>query len=133
MARDDLQTPERYGGEPLYGNFPKDYEQTDRPFTVTVAGPERHSGGSPTTYVVEACSTEKAWARTLGWLMETYESPDCLVIEDASYEGLPAGTGRDRLRRVAARVHAAAQPRQPRRHGHRAGRPLRQGHPRPRR
>ncbi|MFE6551701.1 hypothetical protein ACFVHS_25325 [Streptomyces sp. NPDC057746] len=91
MFRDDVWTPERYGGEPLYGNLPNDYEQTARPFTVTVAGPERHGGGSPTRYVVEAFSAEKAWARALAWVMENGQSPDCLVIEDASHEGLPGG------------------------------------------
>lgn len=37
MSKTDIQTPERFGGEPLYGNFPLDYRQRDRPFTVTIA------------------------------------------------------------------------------------------------
>ncbi|MEU1853929.1 hypothetical protein ABZ499_32900 [Streptomyces sp. NPDC019990] len=90
-----LETPERYGGEPLYGNLPDDYRQTERPFTVTVIGPERHDytgrGGGATRYVVDACSTEKAWAAALAWHMAVEETPDCMVVADESYEGLPQG------------------------------------------
>jgi hypothetical protein len=87
-----LETPERYGGEPLYGNLPADYRQNERAFTVTVIGPERHDGsGGPARYVVEACSTEKAWAAALAWHIATEETPDCMVVADESYEGMPQG------------------------------------------
>ncbi|MFC9604584.1 hypothetical protein ACFTTN_14135 [Streptomyces niveus] len=84
-------TPERYGGEPLYAGLARDYSQTERPFTVTVAGPERYDGGSPTTYVLDACSTEKAWAQALAWHMAAEETPDCFVLEDGSFDGMPSG------------------------------------------
>jgi hypothetical protein len=90
-----LETPERYGGEPLYGNLPADYRQNDRPFTVTVIGPERHDctghSGGPTRYVLDACSTEKAWAAALAFHIASEETPDCMVVADESYEGLPRG------------------------------------------
>lgn len=84
-------TPERYGGEPLYTGLADDCSQRVRPFTVTVTGPERYDGGRPTTYVVDACSTEKAWAQVLAWHMTAEETPDCFVLEDGSFEGLPGG------------------------------------------
>ncbi|GGQ49855.1 hypothetical protein GCM10010250_21790 [Streptomyces althioticus] len=90
-----LETPERYGGEPLYGNLPADYRQNERPYTVTVRGPERHGctgpSGGPARYVLDACSTEKAWAAALAWHMAAEETPDCYVVADESYEGLPQG------------------------------------------
>jgi hypothetical protein len=95
MPRKYLETPERYGGEPLYGNLPADYRQNERPFTVTVIGPERHDctgrSGSATRYVLDACSTEKAWAAALAWHIASEETPDCMVVADESYEGLPQG------------------------------------------
>ncbi|MFF4179678.1 hypothetical protein [Streptomyces sp. NPDC001750] len=87
MNATDIQTPERFGGEPLYGNLPLDYRQQERPFTVTIADGER-----PSTYVVDARSTEKAWAKALAWHMEAEESIDCYVLADESFEGLPDGT-----------------------------------------
>ncbi|MGJ3558933.1 hypothetical protein ACR6C2_08110 [Streptomyces sp. INA 01156] len=93
MIRKHLETPERYGGEPLYGNLLADYSQRERPFTVTVIGPERHDctgrSGSATRYVLDACSTEKAWAAALAWHIGAEETPDCMVVADESYEGLP--------------------------------------------
>ncbi|WP_019061736.1 hypothetical protein [Streptomyces prunicolor] len=91
MSQHDIQTPERFGGEPVYGNLPLDYRQTVRPFTVTVAGPERYDGTRPTTYVVDECSTEKAWVKALAWHMVADETIDCYVIADESHEGLPDG------------------------------------------
>ncbi|WP_405893772.1 hypothetical protein OG272_15975 [Streptomyces sp. NBC_00104] len=91
METNDIQTPERYGGEPLYGNLPADYSQRERPFTVTVADPGRYSTGRPTRYVVTACSTEKAWALALAWHIVAEETPDCMVLADESHEGLPDG------------------------------------------
>ncbi|MGY3199762.1 hypothetical protein [Streptomyces sp. TE5632] len=95
MIRKHLETPERYGGEPLYGNLPADYSQRERPFTVTVIGPERHDctgrSGSATRYVLDACSTEKAWAAALAWHIAAEETPDCMVVADESYEGMPRG------------------------------------------
>lgn len=84
-------TPERYGGEPLYAGLAHNYSQRERPFTITVAGPERYDGGPPTIYVVDACSTESAWSKALAWHMTAEETPDCLVLEDGSFEGIPAG------------------------------------------
>ncbi|MER7740000.1 hypothetical protein ABTX34_17070 [Streptomyces sp. NPDC096538] len=90
-----LETPERYGGEPLYGNLPADYRQDERPFTVAVRGPERHGhtgpSGGAARYVLDACSTEKAWAAALAWHMAAEETPDCYVVADESHEGLPEG------------------------------------------
>ncbi|MFD0209142.1 hypothetical protein ACFVH9_08390 [Streptomyces hirsutus] len=98
MIRKHLETPERYGGEPLYGNLPADYGQNERPFTVTVIGPERHDAsgksGSATRYVLDACSTEKAWAAALAWHIAAEEAPDCMVVADESYEGLPQDSHR---------------------------------------
>ncbi|MYR63880.1 hypothetical protein GTY54_49335 [Streptomyces sp. SID625] len=98
MTRKHLETPERYGGEPLYGNLPDDYRQNDRLFTVTVIGPERHDctghSGGPTRYVLNACSTTQAWAAALALHMEVVETPDCMVVADESYEGLPQGEHR---------------------------------------
>ncbi|MET8609768.1 hypothetical protein [Streptomyces misionensis] len=98
MPRKYLETPERYGGEPLYGNLPDDYRQNERPFTVTVIGPERHDctgrSGGPIRYVLDACSTEKAWAAALSFHMAAEETPDCMVVADESYEGLPQGEHR---------------------------------------
>ncbi|MFI2434687.1 hypothetical protein [Streptomyces sp. NPDC018693] len=92
MSRKNLETPERYGGEPLYGNLPADYRQNERPFTVTVIGPERHDcTGSVTRYILDACSTEKAWAAALAWHIASEETPDCMVVAGESYEGLPQG------------------------------------------
>ncbi|MEU0627736.1 hypothetical protein [Streptomyces sp. NPDC005989] len=92
MSMMDIQTPERFGGEPLYGNFPLDYRQRERPFTVTIAGVGRYDSEKPSTYVVDACSTEKAWAKALAWHMLADESIDCYVLDDESFEGLPDGT-----------------------------------------
>jgi hypothetical protein len=91
MSQHDIQTPERFGGEPLYGSLPLDYRQTVRPFTVTIAGPERYEGSRPTTYVVDECSTEKAWAKALAWHMTADETIDCYVLADESHEGVPDG------------------------------------------
>ncbi|WP_406178054.1 hypothetical protein [Streptomyces canus] len=89
MSNKDIQTPERFGGEPLYGNLPNDYSQRVRPFTVVVAGAGRYEGERPTAYVVAECSTEKAWAKALAWHMGAEESVDCYVLADESFEGLP--------------------------------------------
>lgn len=91
MDQKDIQTPERFGGEPLYGPFPDDYSHRERPFTVIIAGPERHDGHKPTKYVVEACSTQIAWAKALAWHMEAEETVDAYVLAAESHEGIPAG------------------------------------------
>ncbi|MFJ7489714.1 hypothetical protein ACIQZB_00385 [Streptomyces sp. NPDC097727] len=91
MNTTDIQTPERFGGEPLYGNLPLDYRQRERPFTVTIADVGRYDSERPSTYVVDACSTEKAWVKALAWHMEAEESIDCYVLADESFEGLPDG------------------------------------------
>ncbi|MDX3069595.1 hypothetical protein PV518_47040 [Streptomyces sp. ND04-05B] len=91
MNEQDIETPQRYGGEPLYGSFPDDYSHSDRTFTVTIAGPERHDGEKPTKYVLEARSTQTAWARALAWHMEAEETVDCFVLADESHKGAPAG------------------------------------------
>ncbi|MGW1659107.1 hypothetical protein [Streptomyces atratus] len=91
MSKMDIQTPERFGGEPLYGNFPLDYRQRERPFTVTIADAGRYHSERPSKYVVDACSTEKAWAKALAWHMEAEENIDCYVLDEESFEGLPDG------------------------------------------
>jgi hypothetical protein len=79
--------------EPMY-RLPYDYRQMPRPFTVTIAGPERHDGESPKTFVVEGYSTEKAWAKALAWYMLDCETVDAHVIAAESFEGIPAaGSG----------------------------------------
>lgn len=91
MSTKDIETPERFGGEPLYGSFPDDYRHRERPFTVTIAGPERHDGHRPTVYVVNAHSTQTAWAKALAWHMDTEETVNCYVLADDSREGVPGG------------------------------------------
>ncbi|MFE0765398.1 DUF6884 domain-containing protein [Streptomyces smyrnaeus] len=73
---------------PLY-HVPDDYSQRERPFTVTVAGTERHDGEKPYTYVVSECSTEKAWAKVLAWFMVDQETVDAHVVAGESFEGEP--------------------------------------------
>ncbi|MGW4731797.1 hypothetical protein ACWEQC_21985 [Streptomyces shenzhenensis] len=91
MNEQDIKTPERYGGEPLYDGFPDDYSAHDRTFTVTIAGAERYDGEKPHKYVLEARSTQVAWAEALAWHMVVEETPDCYVVADESHEGAPAG------------------------------------------
>ncbi|MGW3445644.1 hypothetical protein [Streptomyces sp. NPDC001076] len=88
--RNDIETPERYGGEPLYSGFPNEWSEQPRPFTVTIAGVGRHDGESPYTYVVEEHSTETAWARALVWHLSDVQRLDCYVVADESFEGIPA-------------------------------------------
>lgn len=73
---------------PLY-DLPYDYNQRERPFTVTVAGPERHDGEKPYTYVVAEYSTERAWSKALGWFMVEQETVDAHVVAGLSFEGTP--------------------------------------------
>lgn len=73
---------------PMY-NVPDDYRQTVRAFTVTIAGPERHDGEAPYTLVVDACSTEGAWAKALAWHLLDTERIDAYVIASESFEGVP--------------------------------------------
>jgi hypothetical protein len=91
-APDQIETPERFD-ERLYGSLPDDYSQAERPFAVTIAGPERHNGEAPYTYVVTECSTEKAWAKALAWHMVENERVDCFVVAAESFEGTPADKG----------------------------------------
>lgn len=91
MNEQDIETPERYGGEPLYDRFPSDYSERDRTFTVAIAGPERHDGEKPNMYVLEARSTQAAWAEALAWHIAAEETPDCYVAAGESFEGVPAG------------------------------------------
>ena len=65
-------TAERYGGGTLYASLASDYSQRERPFTVTVAGPERYDGGRPTTYVLDACSTETRAVTSGGSTLSRY-------------------------------------------------------------
>ncbi|NGO67869.1 DUF6884 domain-containing protein [Streptomyces boncukensis] len=73
---------------PLY-ELPYDYKQTARDFTVTVAGPERHDGEKPYTYLVKEYSTALAWAKVLAWFMVEQETPDAHVVASESFEGVP--------------------------------------------
>ncbi|WP_433856696.1 DUF6884 domain-containing protein [Streptomyces kronopolitis] len=78
---------------PLY-DVPDDYSQRVRTFAVTVAGPQRHDGEKPYTYVVSEHSTEKAWAKVLAWFMVEQETVDAHVVAGESFEGEPeAGCG----------------------------------------
>ncbi|MET9083686.1 hypothetical protein ABZX77_17625 [Streptomyces sp. NPDC004237] len=88
---EDIRTPELYGGEPLYDGFPDDYSARDRTFTVTIAGTERYDGEKPHKYVLEARSTQVAWAEALAWHMVAEETPDCYVVAGESFAGVPAG------------------------------------------
>lgn len=54
-----------------------------------VAGPERHDGEKPYTFVVNECSTEKAWAAVLAWFMVDMETVDAHVVAGDSCEGVP--------------------------------------------
>lgn len=90
-SSNDVQTPERFGGEPLYGQLPVDYSQRVRPFTVVLATPQRHGPtGGRDVYVVNACSTGQAWAKALAHYLTCEEAVDCYVVADDSHEGLPA-------------------------------------------
>ncbi|WP_019548596.1 DUF6884 domain-containing protein [Streptomyces sulphureus] len=73
---------------PLY-DVPDDYSQRERTFTITVAGTERHDGEKPYTYVVSECSTKKAWAKVLAWVMVDQETVDAHVVAGESFEGEP--------------------------------------------
>jgi hypothetical protein len=80
---------------PMY-RPPYDYRQSadPRPFTVTVVGAGRHGGEFPMSYVVEAYSTQEAWAKALAWVMLDQEAPDAYVVAAESFEGVPAaGSG----------------------------------------
>ncbi|KPI33311.1 hypothetical protein OV450_1399 [Actinobacteria bacterium OV450] len=74
---------------PMY-DVEYDYRQGARPFTVVIAGPGRHAGEGPLAYVVEAHSTEKAWAKALSWYMADSETVDAFVVAGESFEGVPA-------------------------------------------
>ncbi|MFC4507048.1 MULTISPECIES: hypothetical protein [Streptomyces] len=68
-----------------------DIEQGERrDFTVTIAGPERHDGEAPYTYVVRAKSQSDAWATALSTHIRREETIDCFVVERLSFEGAPA-------------------------------------------
>jgi hypothetical protein len=60
-----------------------------RDFTVTVAGPERHDGEKPYTYVVRDHSTDQAWAQALAWHIRTNETTDAHVVPSLSHDGPP--------------------------------------------
>ncbi|MFF4292131.1 DUF6884 domain-containing protein [Streptomyces vinaceus] len=74
---------------PLYGDLGYDYRQTARPFTVAISGPGRHQGELPQSYVVEAHSTEQAWAKATSWYLADAETVDAFVVAAESFEGLP--------------------------------------------
>lgn len=74
----------------MYDLTTEDLTPTEvRDFTVTVAGPERHTGESPYTYVVRAALKERAWATALAHHIHTKCVIDCYVIESQSFEGIP--------------------------------------------
>ncbi|CAM5479672.1 MULTISPECIES: hypothetical protein [Streptomyces] len=84
-----IGTPQRFGSEPLYRGFRDDWSEQPRPFTVTIAGVERHDGEKPTTYVVNGHDTESAWAKALAWHLTDTGMLDCYVVAGESFEGTP--------------------------------------------
>lgn len=85
----EIITPERFD-KPLYDGFPMDdYAAQQRPFTVTVAGAERHDGEAPYVYVVEGHSQELAWCQALAWHIVNQEDLDSYVVAAQSFEGVP--------------------------------------------
>lgn len=62
-------------------------------FTVTVAGPERHEGHKPYTYVIDAESMEAAKAAVLAHQMaeeaETTQTGDVVIVDRESFPGEP--------------------------------------------
>lgn len=84
-------TPERFDAR-LYDipqEYPGDWTEAPKPFTVTVAGPERHDGEKPYTYVLDALYTEEAWVKALAWHMVENIALDAYVVASQSHEGLP--------------------------------------------
>ncbi|MFD4315026.1 hypothetical protein [Streptomyces sp. NPDC058548] len=77
-----------FTGAPMY-ELPLDYSQTARAFTVAVDGPQRHEGQLCEWFVVEAYSTEKAWAKTLAWYLLENETVDAYVVGGRSFPGVP--------------------------------------------
>ncbi|MGW2657031.1 hypothetical protein ACWC1D_25665 [Streptomyces sp. NPDC001478] len=85
------------------------------PFTLTWAGPERHDGGKPHSFVVCGNDLDDA-RRTLvtlpfwrqwhekqrGWNDPDGQAPDALFIADASHPGIPALAAYTDLRREQA-------------------------------
>ncbi|MHB9861918.1 hypothetical protein [Streptomyces sp. YIM S03343] len=64
-------------------------DDTLRPFTVTVAGPDRDEGKAPYTYVVDAVSAEQAWAQAVARHMADEDTADVRVVAAESFEGEP--------------------------------------------
>ncbi|MFD6934694.1 hypothetical protein ACFWAP_00865 [Streptomyces goshikiensis] len=81
---------EVFDAGPLYRISIEDSTPSEaREFTVTVAGPERHDGEKPYTYVVSATSKQEAWVEALTTHMQEQETIDCFVVEAMSSEGAP--------------------------------------------
>lgn len=81
-------TPERFDA-PLYEMPREKRSGSAQDFTVTIAGPERHDGEEPYTYVVRDHSTEGAWIQALTWHMCENETLDAFVVVSQSHVGLP--------------------------------------------
>lgn len=77
-----------FADTPLY-TPPSDWHDAPHPYTVTIAGPERHDGERPYICIVEAHTTEQAWAQALGWFILDQSTTDAYVIADQSSPGLP--------------------------------------------
>ena len=89
MSDDKISTPERFN-KPLYVGLDfDDYAAERRPFTVTVAGAERHDGEAPYVYVVEDHSRELAWGQALAWHIVNQEDIDSYVVASESFDGVP--------------------------------------------
>ena len=89
MSDDKISTPERFD-KPLYEGFSMDdYADQVSPFTVTVAGAERHDGEAPYVYVVEDHSRELAWGQALAWHIVNQEDIDSYVVASESFDGVP--------------------------------------------
>jgi hypothetical protein len=97
-----------FANTPLY-DVPLAWHPEPIPYTVTIAGPERHDGERPYVCVVEAHTTEQAWAKALGWFILDQSTTDAFVIADQSSQGLPmpgGGYAWNDLRPATARRHA---------------------------
>lgn len=79
---------EEFTNSPLY-DLPFDYRPISRPFTVAIAGPDRHGGALPHLVVVDAHSTGRAWAKALAWFLTEHETADAYVVAGRSFEGAP--------------------------------------------
>lgn len=87
LVRAEL-TPERFQA-PLYALAEEAPSEHPADYTVTVAGPERHDGEAPFTYVVSEYTRETAWAQALAWHLLHEDCLDAYVVAAESHIGPP--------------------------------------------